>query len=689
MILLGRRYLLCCLAITVLAAAPVVFAAPAPPAAEPPPGPAINVEPAPVPKLVHDFKSDKFEVAVDRRPQKLLIAAEKPIAELDTQIGTQMAVEVVRDRAELRKGRTTIAQLPRGRKLYVTAVQDGWAGTTILVRGVPQAGWVRVADLKPLPTEPRAFRHLHNASGQFVSAAMLVQKAKQFDDGLYAAVELAAQKGTGNVPSKAQLLADWSAALEANPGTRGLSILLAAQQVGGLKPTIPAPQRQMVGELVQEFESDERRSKPLGSYTWSPELSAIFRQDRMLQTPMPGRDQCQPLAHALRGDQALRNAYAAHLQIAYKLTNPPIGGSSSDLVPLVVENPSEDISAVQDWHILPPSISHETALFLRHFGDKMEVPDDFNLMQTLIDEIRKGGIDLRPRPISGWYDYQTWALEPLLLPEKAAESSHLQFNDEYRKLLEELFKGTLALTRETHVKQLAFPAPSAAALEQERKPELYISPDLVVEPLPTYYARRAQSYAFVETVLLDLFGEDGLAQMHRQTIDGPVKQSLADELREMRLLFYGAHVAASRQIGRPEEAVDLSSEDGPEGDAEAFMTWAAATAEDPDLARDSRMMVPVFNDPMKGRVKVWCMLGWQQQRAWASYVEKPKVAAVDESGAAVELDKTFDVIYSSQALPLASPIFAEVWVTKLLNRDEFRRHCDTYVTPEVILANLE
>jgi hypothetical protein len=30
-----------------------------------------------------------------------------------------------------------------------------------------------------------------------------------------------------------------------------------------------------------------------------------------------------------------------------------------------------------------------------------------------------------------------------------------------------------------------------------------------------------------------------------------------------------------------------------------------------------------------------------------------------------------------------------VWVTRLLNRDEFRQHCDTYVTPEVILGNLE
>src|SRR5579872_3272082 len=39
-----------------------------------------------------------------------------------------------------------------------------------------------------------------------VSAATLLLKAKQFDDGLYAAVELAAQSGAGRFTGKAKLL---------------------------------------------------------------------------------------------------------------------------------------------------------------------------------------------------------------------------------------------------------------------------------------------------------------------------------------------------------------------------------------------------------------------------------------------------------------------------------------------------
>ena len=55
---------------------------------------------------------------------------------------------------------------------------------------------------------------------------------------------------------------------------------------------------------------------------------------------------------------------------------------------------------------------------------------------------------------SGWYDFQTWALEPLVLPDKMPEASRLRMNDRYRDQLDDLFKSILALTRETHVKQL-------------------------------------------------------------------------------------------------------------------------------------------------------------------------------------------------------------------------------------------
>jgi hypothetical protein len=638
----------------------------------------------PVPAIVAQKTVQEYQIAIDRSRQKLLIESPKQESWAYDRLRGEEGAEVTREGAELRQGTKVLARLAKGRKLYITSIKENWAGATILVNGEPQSGWVTVADLKPLARESRAYRHLQNVGGgRFVSAAMLMQKAKQFDDGLYAAVELAAQRGLGAMPGKSAWLQQWSEATK--PASEmGLTVLLAAGKLGGGQPAIPGIQQKPVTDALKKFNASPVHSKPLGFYTWSPELEAIFRQDRMLQTEL-SQPACQAIVAALQGSPQLLAAYRKHLALAARLTNPQIAGEDSDLLPLADHSAAIKLADVKRWRIYPPSTSHEGELFNRLFGDELTVPSDFDLMNRLIAEIRAGRIDLAPRPDSGWYDQQTWALQALLSPEKMPERSHLTFGAEYRKLLEELFKGTLALTRETHVKQLDIPRPASAAPPFEvpmPKLDLFIEPGLVVEPLPEMYLRRARSYEFVRNVLVDAFGEAALAEIRRQTPDGPVAESLADELRDMIAIFQGAHVASSRQLGRTEAA-------GTDDDGKAFVAWAARVASDPDLGRDSRMMVPVFQDPLQGRLKVWCHLGWSWKRAYVSYQSHPAISAKLADGTAVNVSERFDVHYQGQSLELPSPVFAEVWVTKLLNRDEFRRHCDTYIVPAVIAANLE
>jgi len=47
------------------------------------------------------------------------------------------------------------------------------------------------------------------------------------------------------------------------------------------------------------------------------------------------------------------------------------------------------------------------------------------------------------------------------------------------------------------------------------------------------------------------------------------------------------------------------------------------------------------------------------------------------------------ISFTPTARVLPYPVFAEVYVTRVLNRDEFRRHCDRYRTREGILQHLE
>jgi hypothetical protein len=124
---------------------------------------------------------------------------------------------------------------------------------------------------------------------EFVPAGALVLKAKQFDDGLSAAVERAAQQGHGTLAGKASLLRSLAERLAGStgPGANGaLAVLFGACRLGGLGVEPPPQVRPSVEATVAEFLAADLRSKPLGFYTWTAELAALFRQDRLLQAEL-------------------------------------------------------------------------------------------------------------------------------------------------------------------------------------------------------------------------------------------------------------------------------------------------------------------------------------------------------------------------------------------------------------------
>jgi hypothetical protein len=51
--------------------------------------------------------------------------------------------------------------------------------------------------------------------------------------------------------------------------------------------------------------------------------------------------------------------------------------------------------------------------------------------------------------------------------------------------------------------------------------------------------------------------------------------------------------------------------------------------------------------------------------------------------------QTIRVVESADRHRVSVPVVEEVYVSRLLDRDEFRRHCDVYLSREAILSNLE
>jgi hypothetical protein len=517
-------------------------------------------------------------------------------------------------------------------------------------------------------------------SDRFISASMLAYKAKQFDDGLYAAVDLAAQNGAGKYPGKVSLLTELTGAL-ARGRLRGemSAVVFAAARLGGIPVEQPVAMEPAVAREIERFLADEKASKALGFYTWTQELKRIFQQDRMLQSKVSDRPSVDEVARGLRECGSAEANYAAYLNLVSKLTNPLAEEGLHDWL----EHPAlDDTGLLRFWSFFPPSRAYETDLAKRLY-ELTPIPEGFDLVREMVQRIRDGRLSLKPTDKSGWYDYQTWALEPLVLPEKMPEAAKLQFSEEYREHLVKLFKGIIALTRETHVKQLEMDM-LGSHLEPPRK-EIYVCPQLSLEPLAAFYGRRAIAYGFIREVLGDAFGADGLRKMRRLTPDGPMELPLEDELGQMIDLFRGAHGCVHRELALPPR--DVSPElPGLSGAISTFKDWASKIDNDPDLGRDPRMMVPVFYDVQRKKTKVWVILGWRTRLLWISYVTQPVVQVKDKNGRAA--DNEIDIKFSGQYEFAAYPVSAEVYVSRLLNREEFQEHCNRHRTRKEILANL-
>jgi len=76
---------------------------------------------------------------------------------------------------------------------------------------------------------------------------------------------------------------------------------------------------------------------------------------------------------------------------------------------------------------------------------------------------------------------------------------------------------------------------------------------------------------------------------------------------------------------------------------------------------------------------VWAILGWAARELHVGFAGEP---------AARVLKGHVTVRFFPETHQLAYPVFAEAYVSRLLDRDEFRAHCDRHKTAARILQHL-
>jgi hypothetical protein len=514
---------------------------------------------------------------------------------------------------------------------------------------------------------------IKDAGGTILPSINLIDgKAKQFDDGLYAAIDRAYFLGHGeSMKSHLETLERIREKVaKGSPADDYLAAGLSLVEGGKVELSAKAKASRA------RFLSEEVRSKPIGFSTWDRSLADAFRVLRFFAQPIEEPSIPVEIARVLRDEKKLRDDYVRAYSFYAKLTNPLIGRTPADLIDGPPPAPGELIA------MFPPSTSREVELFEKLFPNGL--PPDANLIRELIAAIRSGKVNLKPDSRSGWYEYQAYALETLLLPEQGPESAKLLLTKTYKKRMLEAFQALVTKRRETHVRQLP---------EDKSEPPMpmeqiaSVEPRLRVEPNPTYFLRTARSYAFLANFLESTLGEPTLKSLKglREGEKGVVERErdLHTELSWMRSLFYGLYLLSSEDIGlKPEfldgEAVDRDSSE------KVATEWLASIASDADLAVDTRVAVPIFHNPRTGTVRLWMTVGVRLTPLDVSYVKPPSLRSTEDS-AEWKAVEPYKLTTASLLIPVDEFAEVEIGGHRVLNRAELRAICDRMKTKAKIV----
>lgn len=505
------------------------------------------------------------------------------------------------------------------------------------------------------------------------SINVLDGKAKQFDDGLYGAVDAAVAFSSKSPIQVATLLK--TLRKQSPEGSRLHDWLSGALSIGRVLPegaVLTARAQDDVDVFLQDA-----AAKPLGFYNWSSELQRTFQMLRYLMMPIEKNDpRVSALQTQFQKNKDAHEQYKKVLAFYCKLTNPYKNVSLQAHFSGAAKERGYDFV-----YFLPASSSREVELIEKLYGNTGLSPT-VNLMNAFVEAIREGRVELQPSEKSGWYDYQVHALETFLLPEKSAENNKLLLTKRYKLRMLEAFKALVTKRRETHLRQLAGAKTASAAI-----PPAGLSPRLRVEPNPTYFLRTARSYAFLETLLSSQLGSSFLSSHKGFKRGGERALTLGAELKWMKEFFYGLHLISCEDIGLKDAL--LKDELGDKAACEkTAKEWLKTWSKDPDLAVDTRVVVPIARDTQTKRLRLWSTIGVRGVKLTARYVSAPKWRSVKEKGDWVELER-----YQLQSAHyvILTDDFAEYEISGFTppTRDEFRSQCNQGSTKKEILKVLQ
>jgi hypothetical protein len=137
-------------------------------------------------------------------------------------------------------------------------------------------------------------------------------------------------------------------------------------------------------------------------------------------------------------------------------------------------------------------------------------------------------------------------------------------------------------------------------------------------------------------------------------------------------------------------AVQLQPEEIPDAAAcrKVAETWLPKIAADPDMAVDTRVVVPIYNDFDSARSHVWATVGVRIARLEARYLYYYPPSVRPKTGGEWTKVEGYKLQPAEYLIAVDEFVAGERPTLTPLSREEFRSICDSAKTKEEIAAKL-
>lgn len=520
------------------------------------------------------------------------------------------------------------------------------------------------------------------------SVDLINAKSRPFEAGMIAALEEHwFHGGAEGMPGDLSFLRRLAATLPVD--CRAAAYFAVGLELAGVE--IPATNVAARDYFAKRYSTETAQRESTHFGLWNERTDACYRVNRFFQMEfdLDDFDWMQPLLQSLRSDASLAEDYRRILSRWQRVANATSRLTMMDLVDsrgaveLVRLKRDRKItsSAVS---LFPPRSHRELELARRLFPLGYSAEED--IWNAMVAAIRQERLDLRPQQKSGWFDYQVYALETLLNPQRGDEACSLSLSGRYlRRRMEVPWERTTF----SEITPSGDKNSGASSERELQTGHSLFSPRLRLEPAPTFYVRMARSYRFLDGALSDLIAEPQLSQLYGLTAGGKRNSPLIQELRQLRRLFYGCYALSIEDLGMKLELDETELTELEESRSVA-QEWLGRLIDDPDLAMDARIVIPIVSDSRRDVTSALAVLGVRVCRLEASYRDDA-VPRVRDSNSGEEWTplEPFQLGESSYLLPVDDLNSVKIPRSHVPTHVEFQKLCDELVEREKVLTRLQ